>query len=480
MGRPSKFGKRKNHKCPIEGCGRTFSAPRYLNEHLKGVHNNNNKKKHNNKNLLKKFIRFIINVIFYINENFDIKNYVGDKDDQKHAMHMFENNNPDIKLANKKLKIEGYSNTGMFIEEERENTINNIKNIYDGDSDSEFGENLDIKIKKIRNKMNEEEEEKKRKEAEELKEYNDIMNFLKQFDKKVEKKKEEDKIPIKRNIIEVIKEKRKNEIKKSIEMKIIEKTDTIIDSGDIIKKLNDPIIAYEADHLYPKISARDLFRHMDINEKDKKFIINYINKNYIDYPTDEEIKEMLPAVYSHYTKTLSGNGEFSKKYNEVKSKVLEFFENGGKSFTCEFCNKFVSNKRRHCMHCKQFLEKIDNDPKNKILKKYIEDNYKKIKLEEVEIIIENFKKKYEKTKKNSKIGIKKSEFFKKNLPHFIKYEQKLRKRLIKINREKKEVAEMSLREVSQIPPIQKEPGLAKKFFMEVTSFDRKKKIKIFK
>jgi hypothetical protein len=44
-----------------------------------------------------------------------------------------------------------------------------------------------------------------------------------------------------------------------------------------------------------------------------------------------------------------------------------------------------------------------------------------------------------------------------------------------INQEKKEAAEMSLREVSQIPPIQKEPGLAKKFFMEVTSFDRKKK-----
>lgn len=473
MGRPSTFGKRKNYKCPIDGCGKTCSTQKNLDEHLKGVHNNNNKKKHINKNLLKKFIKFIINIIFYINENFDIKNYVGDKDDQKRAMHMFENNSPDIKLVNKKMKIEGYSDTGLFYKEEKEDYINNLKNIYEGDSDDEFGENLDIKIKKIRNKMSEEEEEKKRREAEELKEYNEIIDFLKQFDKKVEKKKEEDKTPIKRNVIEIIKEKRKIEIKKSIEMKVIENTNNnkiIINPGDIIEKLNDPVIAYEADHLYPKISARDLFSHMDINDKDKKFIINYINKKYIDYPTDEEIKEMLPAVYSHYTKTLSGNGEFSKKYNEVKSKALEFFENGGKSFTCEFCNKFVSNKRRHCIHCKKFLERIDKDPQNKILKKYIEDNYKKIKLEEVEIIIENFKKKYEKAKKNSKILIKKSEFLKKKLPHFIKYEQKLRKRLIKINREKRETAEMSLREVSQYPSISRKPGLAKKFFREVTNF----------
>ena len=469
MAKGTKQGRRRTYKCNIGGCGKICYSQRGLTQHIDLVHNNNNKKKNNNnkkinKNLLKKFIRFIMNIIFYINDNFDISNYVGDKPEQRQAMKMFLTGSRDIPLEKKIFKIE-YNETCLVDDNAEIKEVAETVNKAYGD----FGINLDEKIKEYKEKFNKGEEERKKREAEELKEYNEIMNFLAKFDKKSKKnEKEESKIKIKRNIIEKIRDIRKKEIITAMECKLFD-INAIDNIDDLEGKEIDPIIAYEADHLYPKISARDLFNHMDINEKNKKFINDYINKNYIDYPTDKEIEEAFPLAYNHYTRTLSGNGLYKKKYDEIKSKILEFLENGGQSFTCEFCKKYINNKRRHCLHCSKFLNEIDNDPKQLKLKKYIEENYKKIPLKEIDIIIENFEKKYKNYKKNQKSLIKKSEFFKKNLPHFIKFEQKERKRIMKINQEKGEIAEMKIREVSQIPPIQREPGLAKKFFEEIKS-----------
>ena len=79
MARDRKFGQRKNIKCPI--CGHTFKAQKYLKQHI-GTHNNNNNNKIN-KNKLKEFIKFIIKIIYIINEKIEVLNYVGDKEEQK-------------------------------------------------------------------------------------------------------------------------------------------------------------------------------------------------------------------------------------------------------------------------------------------------------------------------------------------------------------------------------------------------------------
>ena len=451
MARDKKFGGRKNLKCPIPGCGQTFKAPRYLHQHMK-VHNNNNNNNNNyNKNYLKKFIKFIIKMILMINEKIEILNYIGDEKDQRRAMYNLKNDMPDKKFIKKTIIIDEGANT------------ENLNGLVE-----EMAQDPQFLYNEIKNEEIKKEEKKKKDEEEEYKEYMGIINYISQFEGKNKKNTELTGIKIKRNIIRAIKEKRKEEIKKIIEKKIEEKIED--ESGVEININNrvelgpkeEPLINYEADFLYPKISARQLFEQTIPDKKAKKWVINYINKNYIDYPTDNEIKEKFPLAYNHYTRTLSGNGFYKKKFDELQGKILEYIQNGGKSFKCSDCNKYVLNLRRHCMHCKEFLKKIDEDNGQIKLKKYLEENYKKIKIGEIDIILKHFE------------G-KNSEFIKKNLPNYIKFQRQIRLKWIKKQNKKHEIAEKTGAEISIFPPICFNTGLAKKLFTEVTNFTNKNK-----
>ena len=452
MARDKKFGGRKNLKCSIPGCGQTFKAPRYLHQHMK-VHNNNNNNNnyYYNKNYLKKFIKFIIKMILMINEKIEILNYIGDEKDQRRAMYNLKNDIPDKEFIKKTIIIDEGADT------------ENLNGLVE-----EMAQNPQFLYNEIKNEEIKKEEKKRKEEEEEYKEYMGMINYISQFEEKNKKNTKSTDIKIKRNIIRAIKEKRKEEIKKIIEKKIEEKIED--ESGVEININNrvelgpkeEPLINYEADFLYPKISARQLFEQTIPDKKTKKWAINYINKKYIDYPTDNEIKEKFPLAYNHYTRILSGNGFYKKKFDELQGKILEYIQNGGESFRCEHCNKYVFCKRRHCLHCKKFLNAIENDSKQLILKKYLEDNYKKIKIEEINLILEHFK------------G-KNSEFIKKNLPGYIKFKKNIRKKWLKKQQHKRELAEKTGVEISMIPPIHFNTGLAKKLFAEVTNFTDEKK-----
>jgi len=472
MARDKKFGQRKSAKCSL--CGKTFKTTRYLKQHMevhKNNNNNNNKNKYNNKNLLKKFIKFIIKMIIIINEEFDILNYVGDKHDQKRAIYNLQNKVPDTKLAKTIILIdEGPDAVDV------DNLVDDMAKGEDAFKlcGSQWGSDIDKKVaeyKRILNVKRAREKQKKKKEEKENKKYENIMKYISKFGTP-QKNNELGDIKIKRKIIEAIAEQKKEKIIKAIEDKIKDiaekenenkKEEEKIDIASIkLTEFEEPMVAYEADFLYPKISARQLFNQTVPNKKINQFIINYINKKYVDYPMDEEIKEEMPLAYDHYTKTLSGNGFYKKKFDALQNKILEYFENGGESFKCKDCGKYVINKKRHCMHCAEFLKKIDEEGGKLKLKKYLEENYKKIKIEEIELILNHFE------------GAD-SKFISKNLPHYIKFRHGIRKKWLKKQKEKQEMAENSMAQISMIPPIQFNTGLAKKLLKEITNFDNKNK-----
>ena len=472
MARDKKFGSRKNTKCSL--CGKTFKATRYLKQHME-VHNNNNnnnnKNKYNNKNILKKFIKFIMKIIIIINNEIDILNYVGDKEDQRRAIYNLQNKVPDKELAKTITLIElGPDAAGV------DNLVDDMAKDKDGFKlcGGQWGSDIDKKVaeyKRILNVKRAKEEQKRKKIEKENKKYEDIMKYINKFGTP-KKNNELGNIKIKRKIIEAIAEQKKEKIVKAIEEKIKDIAEKENENKKEEEKINiddiklgpeeEPMIAYEADFLYPKISARQLFKQTVPNEKIKNFIINYINKKYIDYPTDAKIKEEMPLAYDHYTQTLSGNGFYKEKFDALQSKILEYFENGGESFKCKDCGKYVLNKKRHCMHCKEFLKKIDEEGGQLKLKKYIEENYKKIKIEEVELILTHYK------------GAD-SKFISKTLPHYIKFRHGIRKKWLKKQKERREMAENSMAQASMIPPVHFNTGLGKKLFEEVTKFKYKKK-----
>jgi len=452
-GKKGNFGRRRNIKCAK--CGKTFSNNRYLLQHQEAKHNNiimnnnnNNNKKYKNKNLFKKFINFIMKLITLINNEIEIKNYIGDKFERQKAMSDLINDVPDTKII-KKLEIikDGPSDVeDDFIDDMTKEDKKLFSDIWGSDIDKKVAELR--RIERIKKTI------KEKKEKRENKKYEKIYNFLKEFDNTPINKTKYDDIKIKRNIIETIKNQKKEKIENAVKRKIEEDIEKEIK----IEEKQQPIVEYEADFLYPKISARELFIKSFPDKKMKDFAIYYINKHYNDYPTDDEIKEFGEIIYGHYTRVLSGNGYYAKKYDELREKLLEYYDNGGESFRCEYCKKYVSCKRRHCLHCIFFLKELDNDPKQLKLKKYLENNYKKVKIEEINLILEHFK------------G-KNSEFIKKYLPGYIKFKKNIRKKWLKKQQRKHELTEKAGVEISMIPPIHFNTGLAKKLFAEVTNFD---------
>ena len=468
MARDKKFGGRKNTKCSL--CGKTFKAARYLKQHMEVHKNNNNNNKYNNKNLLKKFIKFIIKIIIIINNEFDILNYVGDKEDQRRAIYNLKHEVPDEEFCKKIILIED----GPIGADDMVKDMAKDKDAFKLCSWA-WGSDIDEKVaeyKRILNIKRAEEEQERKEIEEENKKYENIIKYISKFGAPPQKNNELGDIKIKRNIIKSIAEQRKEKIIKAVENKIKDiaekenegkKEEEKIDINNIkIGPKEEPMVAYEADFLYPKISARQLFKQTVPDKKIKQFIINYINKKYVDYPTDKEIEEEMKLAYSHYTKTLSGNGLYKKKFDDLQSKILEYFKNGGESFKCGDCGKYILNKKRHCMHCKEFLKKIDEEGGQLKLKKYIEENYKKIKIEEVELILTHFES-------------ADSKFISKMLPHYIKFSRGIRKKWLRKQKQRQEMAENSMAQISMIPPIQFNTGLSKKLFREVTAKIEEKK-----
>ena len=143
------FNKRSNLHCPK--CTKTFSGQKYLNQHIKLVHNNNNimnnnnnmnnnKKIYKNKNLFKKFIDFIMKLIIIINNEIEIKNYIGDRLERKKAMCNLANDVPDKEFI-KKLEI---------IEDGPEDVDDKFINKLTGDDiklfSREWGSDIDKKV----------------------------------------------------------------------------------------------------------------------------------------------------------------------------------------------------------------------------------------------------------------------------------------------------------------------------------------------
>ena len=394
---------------------------------------------------------------------------MGDKEDQRRAIYNLKHEVPDEEFCKKIILIED----GPIGADDMVKDMAKDKDAFKLCSGA-WGSDIDEKVaeyKRILNIKRAEEEQKKKEEEEENKKYEDIIKYISKFGAP-QKNNELGDIKIKRKIIEAIAEQKKEKIVKAVENKIKDiaeeenknkKEEKKIDINNIkIGPKEEPMVAYEADFLYPKISARQLFKQTVPNEKIKQFIINYINKKYIDCPTDKEIEEEMKLAYSHYTKTLSGNGLYNNKFNALQNKILEYFENGGESFKCNDCGKYIINKKRHCMHCKEFLKKIDEEGGKLKLKKYIEENYKKIKIEEIDLILTHFE------------GAD-SKFISKMLPHYIKFSRGIRKKWLRKQKEKQEMAKNSMAQVSMIPPIQFNTGLGKKLFMEITAKIEEKK-----
>ena len=351
-----------------------------------------------------------------------------------------ENNIPDKTFAKKIINIEDESNyVDNYEIEERAK------------------DNLEL-YNKTNIKKNENENENKNKEYEN---YMEIINYINKFNKK-NKKLNYLNIKIKPNVIKKLKEENKKIIDEIVEQRLEEQLEisgTKININNRIKlTLHEyPIIEYEADFKYPKISARQVFKQTINDNKIKNFIINYINKNYDDYPTDEEIKNEFPLAYDHFTRVLSYNKFYNENFNEIQNKILEYLENGGINFKCDDCGKFVLNKKRHSLHCRNFLEKLSKEGGELKLKKYIEQNYKKINLKEVDIIVNYFKE-------------KNPEEIAKELPNYIKRRGRFRKLFLKKLSKKEINKENNILKSSEIPPIQFNTGLAKKLFKEITNF----------
>lgn len=430
MSKSKKFGKRKAVKCTI--CGHSFTNKGCLDKHKSAIHFNNNKKfnyYNNNKNLLKKFIKFIIKLVFLINENIEIKNYIGDKFEQRKAQNNLLNNKkeiPDDSSENPQkdtwVLSEKFHNIEKKINKEN-SSVTSWAN--DNIEELNWGQNIEDKINALRHENKIKEEREKAKQEEELKQYGEILNFLSQFADK--KKNEQIDIKIKRNIIQTIKEGGREILIKSINNKYGE-------NNEIIENLHDPLLEYEGDFAYVKLSVRELFIHSIPDNKMLKFIINYINKKIVDYPTDNEIQQELPLAFSHITRMRSGNPFYGIEFNKIKEIILKYFNNDIHEYQCQFCKKYILNKKRHSMHCKDFKNELQKSPE-KILKKFLEENYKKINLNDIDIIVDKFK-------KISKINV---EITCRDLPKFIKNRKNycLKIKKIRENKEKKQKEQMN-------------------------------------
>lgn len=359
MARTRQMGKRNTVKCSL--CPRTFKNQAYYERHLKAGHGvtADYTKYNKNKNILKKFINFIIKIILLINERCEIQNYIGDREDQKN--YQFNYNNNEIKIK-KSIRDKSTILTIMAdIEEE----------INDGFKKNDEEIENDIKEEKISHK-------------EEPNQIfpDDVLNFLEKL------KNKENKNEIKEQYINYNDMKLIKNLSKKVFIEAMKKR-----YGDDIET-NEPFIENIGEFIYLKISVWELFKqvipsHLKISQWVKQYInikLKRMKKN--DYPCDEIIKEM-PEVWNYINKIRLNIPFYGEEFGKIKQIIINFFNNNINEYQCDDCKKFVINKKRHSMICPEFKKKLDEE-KEKKLKKYIIENYKKIKISTIDHILKRF------------------------------------------------------------------------------------------
>ena len=418
MGKTKKFGGRKTGpKCPI--CHRVFSGERYLNQHLESGHgiasnnnkNNNNKKiikknKFNkNKNILRKFIIFIIKLVSLINEQFDIKNYIGDDFEQRKAQYNL-NNNIEVPMNNSDVRDKV------------------IATLDDGDIYERYERVMEgIPKKKIEVKQKSKEEEE-----------DEVINYLKKLNKKrgiEEEEADEEEINNLKKIGEEIKNTKikYNDIKylKNINKDIFKEALLDYEQNEI-KVFNEHMVKWEpyleefGEFFYVKISVLQLFKEVIPNELKtfdwvkKQIIHKFHKKKKTDYPDDFLLARWSPKTYDAILKARAKNTKYAEAFLKIKQIIINFFDGEANDYQCDDCRKFVINKKRHCLHCPEFKKKLEEEGQKK-LKKFIEENYKNINLLDVDQILEEFKE-------------KNVDYICENLPRVTKFWKKIKKNKI--------------------------------------------------
>ena len=400
MGKSKKFGSRKTGpKCAI--CDKVFTAQKYLDQHLKASHpgannnkiiinNKNNNKFNKNKNLLKKFINFIIKIVLLINDNIEIKNYIGDDFQQRKAQYNIINNievpihNSDLRdLANQTLKEEDAYDRYERVMEGKQNE-EKIKKNYE-----ESLKKIEVYRKQIGDEENDEEEE---------------LNNIRKFGEEIrETKKNHDDIKYVKNIS-------KDNFKEA--MKKREEFDEHMVNWD-------PYLEEVGEFFYTKISVLQLFKEVIPNKLAiYTWVKNYITKKLhkmkkTDYPDDFSLAKWSPKTYDAIVLARGKNPTYSDDFLHIKQIIINYFNTECGDYQCDDCHKFVINKKRHCMYCPEFRKKLEEEGEKK-LKLYIIKNYKKIKFTEVDKILEE-------------LNGKNATYICQNLPRIIKYWHKIQK-----------------------------------------------------
>ena len=340
MTKKSTFGKKKSKLCTYPGCGKRFTGEQQLRNHIKIHDRPAFSPLLFNKKIFKKFLAFLFKIILCFNQEANIQNLVGPKEIQR-------------KIQKKYLK---------------EGIITPI-------------ERVDINISK---------KNKKELENNEIKEENnDIYKFLEELEKEEEKPKEEEtKENIKRNII--------TNISKKIGDALIIKE---IKKYDIPEITYGPIFDVNIGASYGKISIRRLIKQSEIPEKQKKWALSYISKNRLyknDYQTNEELKERTTdEIYNEIIKLQRNSIPTVNKFEELLEYINKYIHGEIKEFTCDACGKFVQPvyKKKHMFkYCKKIYDYFQ-DNKEKVLKKFLEENYKKLNGDQINVIIEDYKNK---------------------------------------------------------------------------------------
>ena len=400
MGKGKKFNARKTGpKCVI--CGKVFTAQKYLDQHLKASHpgannnkiiinNKNNNKFNKNKNLLKKFITFIIKIVLLINDNIEIKNYIGDDFQQRKAQYNI-NNNIEVPihdsflrdLVNQTLRDEDAYERYERVMEGKENE-EKIKKKYE-----ESLKKIEVYKKQIGDEENDEEEE---------------INNIKKFGEEIKETK------INHEDIKYIKNISKDNFKEAMAKR--EEFDEYMVNWD-------PYLEEVGEFFYTKISVLQLFKEVIPNKlKIYTWVKNYITKKLhsmkrTDYPDDFSLGKWSPKTYNAVILARGKNPTYSDDFLRIKQIIINYFNNECGDYQCDDCHKFVINKKRHCMYCPKFKEKLEEEGEKK-LKLYIIKNYKKIKFTEVDKILEE-------------LNGKNADYICQNLPRIIKYWQKIQK-----------------------------------------------------
>ena len=334
-----------------------------------------------------------------INDNIEIKNYIGDDFQQRKAQYNI-NNNIEVPLNNSDLRDKVAATLDdADIFERYDSYMEGIpkKKIEIQKSKEEEEDEVINNLKKLNKKRGKEEEEADEEE----------IDNLKQFTEEIKKTK------IIYNDMKYLKNVDKDKYKDAL---------AEMENFDKYMAKWEPYLEVMGEFIYTKISVTQIFKEVIPNHLNSyKWVKEQIKKKMEkrkqkDYPTDFCVSKWNPELYNELLKARSKNPQYDKEFSRIKQMVVKFYEGEYQDFQCDVCHKFVANKKRHCLHCPEFKQKLEEEGEKK-LKKFIENNYKKINLLDVDKILEEFK------------G-KKTDYICENLPRIIKNWKKIQKNKI--------------------------------------------------